>query len=375
MISRVLRPRISHLAVRQFSQLKTRLEELVPIKQADLADLKKTHGKSPMGTCNVEQAIGGMRSVKSMIWETSLLDAEEGIRFRGLTIPELSQKLPLTNGAPTPEGLLWLLMTGEVPTAAQAKSVTEEFNARAAIPAQVEAAIRSLPKTMHPMTQFNIGILQLQQHSKFAKAYTEGINKKLYYQPCYEDSMDLMAKLPTLAALIYRCTFHDGKVAAWNNQLDYSANFARMLGYNKETFDTLMRIYLVIHSDHEGGNVSAHSTHLVGSALSDPYLSFTAGMCGLAGPLHGLANQEVLVWTTKFYDAIKKSGKPVTHESVREQAWATLNAGKVIPGFGHAVLRKTDPRYTAQREFALKHMPNDPLVHLAALSMMSFRRC
>lgn len=46
-------------------------------------------------------------------------------------------------------------------------------------------------------------------------------------------------------------------------------------------------------SDHEGGNVSAHTVHLVGSALSDPYLSFAAGLNGLAGPLHGLANQEV----------------------------------------------------------------------------------
>jgi citrate synthase len=179
--------------------------------------------------------------------------------------------------------------------------------------------------------------------------------------------MDLLAKLPRLAALIYRNTYHDGVCPEWDPALDYSANFCRMLGYTSEDFDNLMRIYLVIHSDHEGGNVSAHTTHLVGSALSDPYLSFTAGMCGLAGPLHGLANQEVLRWTTKFYDDIKASGREISHESVREQAWATLNAGKVIPGFGHAVLRKTDPRYTAQREFALKHMPDDPLVHLVSV--------
>jgi citrate synthase len=207
----------------------------------------------------------------------------------------------------------------------------------------------------------------LQQNSKFAAAYTEGMNKKLYYQPVLEDSLDLLAKLPTLAALIYRGTYHDGVVPAWDASLDYSANFARMLGYNTPDFDELMRIYLVIHSDHEGGNVSAHATHLVGSALSDPYLSYTAGMCGLAGPLHGLANQEVLRWTMAFYDDIKAQGKEITHEAVRDQAWATLNAGKVIPGFGHAVLRKTDPRYTAQREFALTHMPNDPLVHLVSV--------
>ena len=292
---------------------------------------------------------------------------EEGIRFRGLTIPDLSEQLPLTNEAPTPEGLLWLLLTGEVPTAEQSQSVTEEFAERAALPEGVVEALNALPKTMHPMTQLNIGVNHLQQHSKMAQAYHDGINKKLYYQPTYEDSMDLMAKLPTIAAIIYRNVFHDGKVAEYDKSLDYSANFARQLGFDDATFDKLMRIYLVIHSDHEGGNVSAHATHLVGSALSDPYLSFNAGLCGLAGPLHGLANQEVLRWTQNFYNEIKAAGKEVTHESVREQAWATLNAGKVIPGFGHAVLRKTDPRYTAQREFALQHMPDDPMVHLVSV--------
>jgi citrate synthase len=131
-------------------------------------------------------------------------------------------------------------------------------------------------------------------------------------------------------------------------------------------FDELMRLYITIHSDHEGGNVSAHATHLVGSALSDPYLSYTAGLTGLAGPLHGLANQEVLKWTLEFQQKIKESGKEVTKESVAEQAWATLNGGNVIPGFGHAVLRQTDPRYTTQRLFALKHMPEDELFKLVS---------
>lgn len=351
---------------RAFS-LRTRLDELVPIKQQELKDLKADLGSELLGTCTVEQAIGGMRSVKSMLWETSLLDSEEGIRFRGRTIPELHEQLPYRGEHPTPEALLWLLVTGEVPTQEQVDSVTADFASRAALPEGVEAAINAFPKTMHPMTQLSSAILLLQQSSKFAQAYTDGIHKKDYYVPVYEDSMDLMARLPRVAGLIYRNVFHDGVCPEWDASLDYSQNYARMLGWNDATFDDLMRLYLVIHSDHEGGNVSAHTTHLVGSALSDPYLSMTAGMCGLAGPLHGLANQEVLRWTMDFYDDLKAQGKEVTHESVREQAWATLNSGKVIPGFGHAVLRKTDPRYTSQREFALKNMPDDPLVNLVSV--------
>jgi citrate synthase len=156
--------------------------------------------------------------------------------------------------------------------------------------------------------------------------------------------------------------------------LDYSANFNRLLGFGPagkggkgNSFDELMRLYLVIHADHEGGNVSAHTTHLVGSALSDAYLSFSAGMNGLAGPLHGLANQEVLRWTVQFQEAIKAQGKEINAKTVEEQAWATLNSGNVIPGFGHAVLRKTDPRYMVQRTFAQKHLPQDPLFKLVSL--------
>jgi citrate synthase len=103
--------------------------------------------------------------------------------------------------------------------------------------------------------------------------------------------------------------------------------------------------------------------HLVGSALSDPYLSFAAGMNGLAGPLHGLANQEVLVWLQKLRAEL---GDNANEDKVKDFIWKTLKSGQVVPGYGHAVLRKTDPRYTCQREFALKHLPDDPLFKLVS---------
>jgi len=219
------------------------------------------------------------------------------------------------------------------------------------------------------MSQLVAAVSAAQHDSVFAKKYQDGINKKDYWDPTFEDAMDIIAKLPTIAAHIFRQTYNvKGSLPAYDAKLDWAANFARMLGCNTPMFDELMRMYMVIHADHEGGNVSAHTTHLVGSALSDPYLSYAAGMCGLAGPLHGLANQEVLKWTLELQDRIKaKHGTgEVTNEVLTALCWETLNAGRVIPGFGHAVLRKTDPRYMAQREFALKHMPNDPLIKLIA---------
>eukprot|EP01111_Echinosteliopsis_oligospora_P018527 TRINITY_DN855_c0_g1_i1.p1 TRINITY_DN855_c0_g1~~TRINITY_DN855_c0_g1_i1.p1 ORF type:complete len:471 (+),score=139.37 TRINITY_DN855_c0_g1_i1:134-1546(+) len=344
--------------------LKERLAQIIPGKQEVVKKIKAEHGDKVLGACTVSQAYGGMRDIKSMVYETSLLDSNEGIRFRGLSIPEVQAQLPRANGGqePLPEALLWLLMTGEVPTQAQVEGVRKDLSARATVPDNVVQLIKSLPKDLHPMSQFSIAVLALQKDSKFAKAYQQGVKKGQYWDTTFEDSLDLIAKLPAIAAMIYQHTYKSGEFVKHDSSLDWSANFTKMLGFNNKEFDDLMRLYLVIHSDHEGGNVSAHTTHLVGSALSDPYLSFSAGLNGLAGPLHGLANQEVLTWTLDLQQ--KLGHKEVSNEKLAEVVWEGLNAGRVVPGFGHAVLRKTDPRYTCQREFALKHLPNDPLFKL-----------
>jgi citrate synthase len=352
--------------------LKDILKAQIPAKQEALKKLKAEYGNKSLGEVTVDQCIGGGRDVKCMYYETSLLDANEGIRFRGYSIPELQQKLPTFKGPagqgePLPEALIWLLLTSEIPTVEQTRALTDDLRKRSKLPAHVEPLIRSLPKTMHPMTQLSLALLACQTESKFAKAYEKGVNKKEYWEHTLEDVLDVIAKLPEIAALIYRCSFKDGKIVKdTTGKLDYSASFNRMLGYDTPAFDELMRLYLVIHSDHEGGNASAHATHLVGSTLSDPYLAFSGGLNALAGPLHGLANQEVLGWIQALQDKFQKEGKEVNKTTITEFAWETLKAGKVIPGYGHAVLRKTDPRYSCQREFALKYLPNDPLFKIVS---------
>jgi len=344
--------------------LKETFAAKIPVWQSEIKDIKKMYGDKVLGTCTVEQAYGGMRSVKSMVYETSLLDPVEGIRFRGLTIPECQEKLPKAPGGsePLPEALLWLLMTGEVPSDAQVKGLIADMNKRAPLPDWIEKTVLNFPKDLHPMTQFSMAILACQKESQFAAAYQKGVKKTEYWGYCFEDMLTCIARLPRIAALIYRNVFFDGKVLPMENTSDMSENFCKMLGYNDPKFIELMRLYLTIHSDHEGGNVSAHTCHLVGSALSDPYLSLSASMNGLAGPLHGLANQEVLRFIKEFKDDM--GGKPATPEAVREQCWKVLNSGRVIPGYGHAVLRKTDPRFTCQAEFAKKHIHDDELVKL-----------
>jgi len=354
-----------NLASRSVMTLTETLMAQVPEKQKSLAALKKEHGSKVIGEVTVDQCIGGARGVKCMLWETSNLDAEEGIRFRGLTIPDCQKVLPTFSGTagegePMLESLLWLLLTSEVPNNEQVASLTKELHERAELPAHVISTINSLPKDMHPMTQMTIGLNAAQTGSKFAKAYGDGVHKSEYHKHVLEDILDVIAILPEIAAQIYRNIYFDGVVTK-DTSLDYSGNFCRMLGYDNPSFDELMRLYLCIHTDHEGGNASAHATHLVGSTLSDPYLAYAGGLNALAGPLHGLANQEVLKWIQELSAKFESEGKEVNAETITEFAWDTLNAGKVIPGYGHAVLRKTDPRYTCQREFALKHMPDDEL--------------
>lgn len=331
-------------------------------QQTEIKTLIEKHGNTVLDQVTIAQAYQGMRGIPGLITETSLLDSNEGIRFRGFSIPELREKLPKIEGGnePLPEGLFYLMLTGDVPSKDDVEHISATWARRSHVPNHVFDVIEALPTSTHPMTQFCAAILALQTESKFAKAYEEGISKKQYWDFVYEDTMTLIARLPRVAAYIYRRKYKNGEHIQPDGMLDWSANFAHMLGFQDESFKELMRLYLTIHADHEGGNVSAHATHLVGSALSDPYYSFAAGMTGLAGPLHGLANQEVIRWIEELQENL--GTQEPSKEQIAEYIKSTLTAGKVVPGYGHAVLRKTDPRFTAQMEFAKVHCPNDPTV-------------
>ncbi|KAJ7158938.1 citrate synthase [Mycena filopes] len=351
--SALARARFSSTAPKN-TTLKERLAELIPVELENVKRVRAEHGKKSFGPVIVDQLYGGMRGLPALIWDGSVLDADEGIRFRGKTIPECQQLLPKAPGGeePLPEGLFWLLVTGEIPTQEQVTELSKDWAARSAIPEFVEEILDRCPPTLHPMSQFSLAVTALNHNSAFAKAYQDGVSKKEYWGPTFEDSMDLIAKLPNIAGRIYRNVFGQGKLPAIDPAKDYSHNLSTLLGFgDNAAFVELMRLYITIHSDHEGGNVSAHTGKLVGSALSDPFLAFAASLNGLAGPLHGLANQEVLLWLSKMQSKI---GENASDEAVKESS----------PAYGHAVLRKTDPRYMAQREFALKHLPEDPLFKL-----------
>ena len=273
--------------------LKSTLKEIIPAKR-ELLKKVKSHGAKVIGEVKVENTIGGMRGLKAMTWEGSVLDANEGIRFHGKTIKECQEELPkgTTGTEMLPEAMFWLLLTGQVPSTSQVRALSKELAEKSSLPRFVEDMLDNFPTDLHPMTQFACAVSALNYTSVFAKAYEKGINKSEYWEPTFDDSISLLAKLPSIAAKIYHNSYRGGGAlpAQIDLEQDSSYNFAAMLGKGgkkNENFQDLLRLYLALHGDHEGGNVSAHATHLVGSALSDPFLSYSAGLQGLAGPLHG----------------------------------------------------------------------------------------
>jgi citrate synthase len=347
-------------------RLKETLFQKIQEHRPRTARLLKEHGDTKIGDVTIGQAIGGARGVKCLVTDISYLDPMEGIRFRGKTIPETFAALPKPPGADYPyvEGFWYFLLTGQVPTIEETLDVVKDFKRRAEVPQYVFDVLRAMPRDSHPMTMFSAAILSMQRESHFVKRYDAGMNKMDSWDPMYEDCTTILARLPRIAATIYRMKYKEDTHIPPDPDLDLGANFAHMMGI-APPYDDVARMYFILHSDHESGNVSAHTTHLVASALSDAYYSLSSGINGLAGPLHGLANQEVLRWTQTLMERL--GGALPTKDQLREALWATLNSGQVVPGYGHAVLRKTDPRYTAQRDFCLKHLPDFELFKLVSM--------
>ncbi|KAG7092325.1 hypothetical protein E1B28_008686 [Marasmius oreades] len=332
--------------------LKDTIAEVIPSKQAHLKRLKEQHADTLIGDVKVANVLGGMRGLRAMLWDSSVLDPEEGIRFHGLSIPDCQRQLPAAPDGKEiiAESMLWLLLTGQVPTPDQTRGLSRELAERGDLPQHVEKLIDSLPATLHPMTQLGMGVAALNHDSSFQRAYEKGIKKSEYWTHTLDDCINLVARLPALAARIYRNVYKPGTpLPKIDKNLDLVGNYAKLLGHgDNHDLTEYLRLYIAIHGDHEGGNASAHTAHLVGSTLSDPYLSYAAALFALAGPLHGLANQEVLRWQLLMQ---KEVGDNITHDTIKDYLWKTLKSGQVVPGYGHGVLRSPDPRFIALQDF------------------------
>jgi len=340
------------------SSLKEQLKNKIPVVQEEIKSLLREKGDEKIGEVTVSQAYSGMRGIKAFVCDTSSVSADKGLVIRGKPL------LDITNI--TPEEVFFLLLTGDLPTVDQLDNLKKEFSSHLNVPDYVWNVLKALPEDTHPMTMFNTGILAMQGESIFQKKYDKGMPKEEYWEAILDDGIRLLAKLPTLGAGIYRMRFKKGSKISPDSRKDWAGNFVHMTGLPDEdgSFHKLMQLYFMLHCDHEGGNVSAFASHTVASALSDPYYAVSAGLNGLAGPLHGLANQECLKFVLSVFDEFK--GLP-SQNALTEYCWNRLNNGRVIPGYGHAVLRCPDPRFSAFIDFGQKNIKNDEIFGIVDL--------
>ena len=327
-------------------KLKENLSKKIPDWRYSYRQLLDEKGDHVTSTVTVEKAYSGMKGVKGMICDTSSVTAEKGLHVRGRHILDLVDLKP--------EEILYLLLIGDLPSKDDLIDLQKELKDKSQVPQYVWDVLSNMPKDSHPMAMFNTAILSMQKESQFAEAYDLVISKGDYWETTLEDGLNIIAKLPAIGAAIYRMRFDKGDRLNAGDSIDWSENFLQMMGFDySDDMLKMMQLYLMLHCDHEGGNVSTFSALTVNSALSDPYYSLSAGLNGLAGPLHGLANQNNLKFVLDIIENYK--GVP-SDDELKKFSWDRLNSGKVIPGYGHAVLRCPDPRFTAFMDFGKKHI-------------------
>jgi citrate synthase len=332
------------------SILLKKLEEKIPDWRDDVRSLVSNSGSLTISKVTLKQAYGGMRGVTGLVCDTSSVSADTGLIIRGKPLLDIIEILP--------EEVLYLLLTGDLPNSAALKELQSNLQEHALVPDYIWTILKSMPKDSHPMAMFNTAVLAMEKESVFRSHYDEGINKNDFWKPTLEDGIRLIAKLPALGAGVYRMRFEKGDLISPDQSLDWGANYAHMLGLDNSdnNLKKLMRLYLMLHCDHEGGNASAFTSLTIGSTLSDLYYAVSGGLNALAGPLHGLANQECLKFVLEIRDEF--GGAPPKKE-LEELCWNRLQNGRVIPGYGHAVLRCPDPRFTAFINFGKEHIKND----------------
>lgn len=335
--------------------LRDKLQTIIPKLRKEAKEIVSKHGTLSVGNVTLDQIYGGMRGIKGSICDTSEVNLDSGLSIRGIPILELTDRYP--------EEIFYLMLTGELPNKAALDDLQAELKRRAEVPFPVWVVLSALSYETHPMVALNTAILVMENESIFKHRYDEGMEKSQLWEPMLEDCLNIIARVPVIAAFIYRRKFGKGPKIEADPTLDWGANYGHMLGVEKfkECFHAMMRLYLVLHADHEGGNVSAFSCSTIGSSLADAYYAVSGGLNGLAGPLHGLANQECLKFIIKLRDEI---GHNPSDEEVKNYCQSLLDHGKVISGYGHAVLRVTDPRFTALLNFACESMPEDNLINI-----------
>jgi len=274
--------------------------------------------RAKTGAITFDDGYGNTGACRSAV---TFLDGEQGIlRYRGYPIEQVADGASFLETA-------WLLLHGELPNKGQLAGFEQELKNRATIPEAIHQLYAALPAETHPMAALASAVVAMAGFDKNADDPKEF--GRLY--------LDLLAKLPTLAAAWFRRSQGLAPVAP-DASLDYTSNFLKMMfGASPDAkIAKALDVLFILHADHEQ-NCSTSTVRIVGSSRANLYASLSAGVCALWGPLHGGANQEVL----EMLEAIQTDGGDVKSAVLKAK---DKNSGFRLMGFGHRVYKNFDPR-------------------------------
>ena len=274
----------------------------------------------------------GMRGVPVGTCRTSFVTPEEGVHYCGYPIAELAGMLP--------EDVVYLLHNKELPNPEQSEAFREDLARRAKMPGDLGPIFSALPSDGHPMDWLSVGIQTLGMWD--------------CTNDWKEDALNLVARMPRLMGLLFR--YRDGRtedIPEDNTSLSMIERFTNtlQLDVDQEKLTRVLSVYLVLHMDHGGGNLSTFVGKAVASGHATLYSAMASSMNALSGPLHGRANQSCL----EFVLRVGTSDPEKVEQFVRGE----LAAGRPVFGFGHAVLRAEDPRATTQFALGEEICPED----------------
>lgn len=284
----------------------------------------------------------GLRGFPVGYCTTSSVDPLLGLYYGGYQIADLAYK--------DPEEIIYLLFNRELPTKEQLGDFKKELAKHSKLNPNVIEQLKHLPKTGHPMKWLMAGL-------NFMGMYAGTSNYRT-------DAMNVVAQLPELVAAIYRIRSGWGDTIESKPELGYMENFVHMMNTPNATehFTELMRVFNILHMDHGGGNLSTFVGKAIGSGQEDMYGSLMGAMSALAGPLHGMANQECLRF---LKTSLENVADPTDETAVNQYIDKLFETGGKLYGFGHAVLRVEDPRATVQYALGEKIAPDNKLFRMA----------
>lgn len=285
----------------------------------------------------------GMRGFPVGYCTTSYVDPQKGLFYVERPVEQLAGWEPIQ--------VIYLLYYGKEGKPDEIAAFSKELQKRSTCSEKVIKAIYDLPREGRPMKIFTSALLILGM-----------LESKENYK---EDCLDLIAKIPHLVAAVINHHAGWGKTPPSDPGKGYIENFVHLLqspNKRQEELTRAFKLFNILHYDHGGGNLSTFVGKAVASGLEDMYGSIAAGMCALAGPRHGRANQDCLQFVEQVY---KELGADASGAQVEALIRKKLSSNELVFGFGHAVLRVEDPRATVQYEFVKKHYPNHPLVKIA----------